>query len=277
MKTFEDLIQEYSLKLKGLKLHRPRMVVEEIVSNILNINRCDLFYFYEKAIETALSTKIKRALNLILKGHLVEYVVGKVEFYGCTIKVDPSVLIPRQETELLMDLFVDSSINVAEKCLFDLCCGSGCLAVSAKKKFPKLNVYASDISQAALNVAKKNAEINEVDVSFLKGSLFDPYKGLKADYILCNPPYLSESEFKEVNNTKEPSLALIGGKSGLEFYEKIANKILDYVNPGAKVFLEIGHSQGEMVNKIFEKVPCRNKWLKRDLAGLDRFFFLEIE
>ena len=277
MKTFEDLIQEYSLKLKSLKLHRPRMVVEELVSNILNVSRCDLFYFYEKTIEKTLSAKIKRALNLILKGNPVEYVIGRVEFYGCTIKVNPSVLIPRQETEFLMDYFVKSSIASSEKCLFDICCGSGCLAVSAKKKFPELNVYASDISQAALNTAKENAKINEVDVSFLKGSLFKPYQGLKADYILCNPPYLSESEFKEINDTKEPSLALIGGKSGLEFYEKIANEILDYVNPGAKIFLEIGYSQGDSVNKIFEKIPCRNKWLKRDLAGLDRFFFLEIE
>ena len=278
MKTFENLIQEYSLKLKSLKLHRPRMVVEEIISNILNIPRCDLFYFYEKSVEKDLSLKIKRSFNLILKGNLVEYVIGKVEFYGCIITVNPAVLIPRQETELLMEAFASSSINEgSSKTVFDVCCGSGCLAISTKKNFPNFDVYASDVSQSALNVAKKNAVINQVDVSFLKGSLFKPYKGLKADYILCNPPYLSEEEFKEINNTKEPCCAFVGGKTGLEFYEKIANEILDYVNPGAKIFLEIGYTQGALVNKIFEKIPSRNKALKRDLAGHDRFFFLEIE
>jgi len=253
------------------------MVVEEIVSSIFGVPRCELFYCYEKAVEKDLLAKVKKSLNLILKGNLVEYVIGKVGFYGCTITVNPSVLIPRQETELLMEIFANHVDDSLPKTVFDICCGSGCLGISTKKNFPNLDVYASDISQVALNTAKKNAEINHVDVKFLKGSLFKPFKDLRADYILCNPPYLSEEEFKEINNTKEPSLALIGGKTGLEFYEKIADEVLDYVNPGAKIFLEIGYAQGDLVNKIFEKLPFRNKGIKRDLAGLDRFFFLEIE
>jgi len=140
-----------------------------------------------------------------------------------------------------------------------------------------LDVYLSDISPSALKIARRNAEENEVEIQLLKGSLFAPYKDKKADFILCNPPYLSEDELKVYKNYFEPKYALLGGETGYEFYEKISKKILDYVRPKATVFMEIGYNQGEEVMRIFKKIPCRSIEVRKDWAGLDRFFFLEIE
>jgi release factor glutamine methyltransferase len=278
MNTFEDLILYYSKILKRENFSRPRKIVEEIVANILNISRSDLFLSFEKNFCKTELIEIEKKLDRILEKDLLEYVIGYVEFYNCHITVNPKVLIPRQETELLMDIFVKSvKDNNISKNIFDVCCGSACLAIAAKRKFPLANVFASDISSDALQVAKYNAKHNKVDVKFFKGSLFKPYKGLKADYILCNPPYLSKKEFDEINNAKEPAIALIGGELGLEFYEKIAKELLNYVNPKAKVFFEIGHLQGKAIREIFSKIPFQKSKIIKDFAGHDRFFFLEIE
>lgn len=207
------------------------------------------------------------------------YIHGNVVFYNLSLYVDKTVLIPRQETELLAEQivrYIRSCSNI--RLFYDVCCGSGCLGLSIKKACPEVEVVLSDICPKALYVAKRNALSNGLSVEFLEGDLFDPFS-CPADAFVCNPPYLSFSEIFKADpevRCHEPWKALVGGKTGYEFYERIASNIDKILVRGGVGWLEIGHAQGVVVKKMFDKrrLPCT---LYRDYAGLDRFFFLENE
>ena len=196
--------------------------------------------------------------------------------------MDKNVLIPRVETEILVDLIAQKlgEENLDNKVLFDICTGSGCIGIALKKRFPKLKVFVSDISKKALNMAKINAEKNDVNIFFKLGDLFTPFKNLKADFIVSNPPYVSEEEFmyleKEVK-TFEPKKALIAKDSGLEFYKRIEKKIFQYANKNAKLFFEIGYTQKKDIINIFSSEKYVSKQVIKDFSKKDRFFFVEIE
>jgi release factor glutamine methyltransferase len=212
----------------------------------------------------------------------LQYIHGQVEFFSCHFKVTRDVLIPRQETEILIDKIYQelSPLSLHGKKLWDLCTGSGCMGIALKKKLPSLEVTLSDLSNGALAIAKENANLNEVVVNFLQGDLLAPFQGKKTDFVVCNPPYISENEFQtldsEVKNF-EPRMALVSGNSGLEFYERLAKELPSFLNRGAKVWLEIGAGQGNALLSLFDKGPWKQFRCEQDWAGHDRFFFLEIE
>jgi len=163
---------------------------------------------------------------------------------------------------------------------WDLCCGSGCLGVSLKKALPALEVSLSDLSEKAIEIAKANASMNDATVCFYQGDLLSPFRQGKADFVLCNPPYISNQEFDSLDlsvRLYEPKIALASGPSGLEFYIRLADELPVYLNRGAKVFLEIGAGQGAAVGAIFGAKCWKTKCLEKDWAGHDRFFFLEFE
>ncbi len=156
--------------------------------------------------------------------------------------------------------------------LWDVCTGSGYIGISLKKKHPELTVALSDISPDALALAAENATLNHVDVEILQGDLLAPFKGRKADYFICNPPYISQSEYDNLDSSvrdHEPKLALLGGDRGTEFYERLARELPNYLNPGAKVFFEIGANQADAVKKLFPQGEVHRDW-----AGHPRFFTL---
>lgn len=219
-------------------------------------------------------------INKILKGEPLDYVLGSVEFYDAKIAVNSSVLIPRPETELLVDLVSneikkDQSANLA---ILDLCTGSGCIAISLKKKFPSLKVSAVDKSQEALDCAKKNAKLNQVEIEFILSDLLESMPKSKFDIVICNPPYISLQEYETLDPSvrlHEPMMALTDFGDGLEIYKRLGKDLMPFLNPYAKVFFEIGYNQAEAVTKIFStpfwtKLSCKN-----DYAGHGRFFSLE--
>ncbi len=221
-------------------------------------------------------------LSRRLRGEPLAYIHGVVEFYHCQIKVTPAVLIPRQETEILVDKIAKTLArqDLHGKVLLDLCCGSGCIGIALKKQFPDLSVVLADFSFEALQVARQNALDNQVDVTCLQGDFLEPFKGERAHYVVCNPPYISEAEFNELGlevKEFEPKMALLGGGSGLEFYERLASDLPACLFPNAQVWLEIGYLQGEGVQKLFQGVPWKGQYLENDWAGHHRFFFLENE
>ena len=151
---------------------------------------------------------------------------------------------------------------------------------SFKKRFPKLKVFAVDISKKAIKIAKKNAHLNGVNIIFKIGDLLDPLEDIRADVIISNPPYVSEIEFKSLDEDVknfEPKKALIAKDSGLEFYKKIEKQIFKYTKPKAKLFFEIGFSQKKDVLKIFSDKKYVLKQVIKDFSKKDRFFFVEIE
>ncbi|MES2199530.1 MAG: peptide chain release factor N(5)-glutamine methyltransferase [Chlamydiota bacterium] len=268
--------------LKDKKVESPRLTAELLLAHILKKKRLDLYMQFECPLEEPELEKFRLLIKRASLHEPVEYITSEVEFYGCSFFVSEDVLIPRPETEVLVDKVVKKieKENLDGKVLWDICAGSGCMGLSIKKKLPLLKVSLSDVSVKALSVCQENAKKNNLDVECLLGDLLSPFKGRKAHYVLCNPPYVTEKEYGGLQPSVkiyEPRQALVGGETGCEFYERLARDLPECLAPRAKVFLELGSGQGEVVNKIFSSPFWGRKELLFDYAGHDRFFFLEIE
>lgn len=214
------------------------------------------------------------------KKHIpLQYIINKQNFYGLDFYVDESVLIPRYDTENIVDRIVkDFKEN---KCLsvLDLCTGSGCIAVSLKKcGFEK--VYAADISDKALAVAKHNAKLNNADIIFLQSDLYENFpKEIRFDIIVSNPPYISTDEIAKIEKQVrdfEPKLALDGGRDGLDFYKKIINLSKNFLNNKGRLYLEIGYDQSKDVVDLAKKEGYDNIVIIKDLSGRDRGISMKV-
>jgi release factor glutamine methyltransferase len=282
MRTLGEVLQLSVDYLKNQQVDKPRRIAEEILSYLLGLSRISLYMQFDRPMEEKELTSFRDLLKRKVKGEPLEYLLESIEFFHCKIFVNSSVLIPRQETEILLDRIcgILRPLDLKNKIAWDICCGSGCLGIGLKKALPDLRVALSDISIDALHVAKKNSAANEVDVELLQGDLLLPFKSRKADYLLCNPPYISEAEYESLDKSVrsfEPYLSLVGGKDGTEFYQRLSQELPDYLNPKAKVFFEIGYAQGKKIFETFS-APCwRTKYIEKDFSGHDRFFFLEFE
>lgn len=221
---------------------------------------------------------LEEALKRLEKGEPVQYIVGDVDFYGNIIKVNKNVLIPRRETEELVEktmeyisnLFPNQKINI-----LDIGTGSGCIPITLKKHFPKSNVSAVDISKEALKVAVDNSLSNSVDINFIHSNLFENVSG-KYHCIISNPPYIKEDEeIMDVVKNNEPHLALYAPNEGLYFYEEILKEAYKYLEEKFIIAFEIGETQGQDILKIAGKYfPKAKLFLEKDLQHLDRFVFI---
>ena len=230
----------------------------------------------DKDLEAKYLSRIeKRKMHIPL-----QYIINKQNFYGLDFYVDESVLIPRYDTENIVDRIVkDCKEN---KCLsvLDLCTGSGCIAVCLKKNgFEK--VYAADISDKALAVAKHNANLNNADIIFLQSDLYENFpKEIRFDVIVSNPPYISTDKIAELETQVkdfEPKLALDGGKDGLDFYKKILKLSKDFINKSGRLYLEIGYDQAKEVVDLAKKEGYYNIQIIKDLSGRDRVISMSVD
>ncbi|RGG51440.1 peptide chain release factor N(5)-glutamine methyltransferase [Roseburia sp. AF20-18LB] len=200
----------------------------------------------------------------------LQYIIGEQEFMGLRFKVNSNVLIPRQDTETLVEQVL-KIVKPGMKVL-DLCTGSGCVLISVLKNAPELTGVGSDISKTALLVAKENAKMHEVDADWIRSDLFDNITET-FDVIMANPPYIPTGEIlslmPEVRDF-EPENALDGGADGLDFYRKIAGQVKDYLNPGGYVYMEIGYDQGEAVSELMRNSGFTEVEVIKDLAQNDR-------
>lgn len=200
----------------------------------------------------------------------LQYIVGETEFMGLKFKVNSSVLIPRQDTETL----VEEALKVIKPGMqvLDLCTGSGCIIVSILHNVADVEGYAIDISKQALNVAKENARLNDVSVNFERSDLFDNVTGT-FDVIVSNPPYIPSAEvvklMPEVANF-EPLEALDGKEDGLYFYREIIGSAKEYLKPEGRIFFEIGYDEGEAVSQMLQNAEFKEVRVIKDLAHNDR-------
>lgn len=242
---------------------------EWIYSLVLDIKRSELGE--ERMVTLAESKKIKAIIDERLTGRPLWYIIGDTEFYGCKIKVDERALIPRPETEMLAELTV-KSVEDGFKVL-DMCTGSGCIAVSVAKNCAdkRVSVTAADLSDAAIMLAKENAQLNGVKVDFVQSDLFRSVRG-RFNIIVCNPPYIKSGDIpniqKEVREY-EPKIALDGGEDGLEFYRRIAKSVRSYLARDGILLLECGEGQTEEILKLFERRDYA--MVIKDLSGVERF------
>jgi release factor glutamine methyltransferase len=280
--NLKDLIIFSKKYLEDQNIENAKYSAETIIANILGCKRLDIYLSVDQNISEDQFSKISFLLKKRAKGEPLEYIFNSAQFYESVFFVNSDVLIPRIETEYLVEL-ISKEIrkdDLTEKSLWDIATGSGCIAISLKKSFPLLKVIASDVSNEALLVAKKNAKKSSCDINFKLGDLLDPFIGEKADYVVCNPPYISEEEYLSLSvdvKNFEPKKALVAKDNGLEFYKKLEEQLPSFLASHGKVFFEIGYTQANDIKKIFSDKRWVFKKIYKDLSDKDRFFFLEIE
>ena len=213
-----------------------------------------------------------------LAAHIpAQYIIGHAEFFGTELKVDERVLIPRPETEELVELILAENLKDNLKVL-DIGTGSGAIALALAKNRPDWSVTASDISQDALDLSLENANAQNLNLSFIKSDCFSEISA-KYDIIVSNPPYISREDQEEVGLNvlhSEPHLALFADEDGLAIYRRIAEDSKDYLNDGGKIYLEIGYKQGQNVPALFmENLPEKRVRTLKDQFGQDRMVVID--
>ena len=222
--------------------------------------------------------KLDEGIELLNKGISPQYIVGNVDFYGNIINVDSRVLIPRFETELLVEKTIHYINNLFNKkvSILDIGTGSGCIAITLKKEID-CDVVASDISLDAIDVAKRNAINNNVDILFVNSDIFSNIDN-KFDVIISNPPYVKETESVGEETKYEPQNALFAKNNGLYFYEEILKNISKLSTMPKLVAFEIGMNEGEDIKSLALKYLSTKKILiEKDLTNRDRYIFIEFE
>ncbi len=269
------LINKYSGVISGVE-------AEMLLEYLFDCHRIDLYvkgFDVDETIEELYDSLISRRLN----GEPVQYITGRAEFMGMDFIVTEDTLIPRPETEILVNEICRGGFQTLPYIL-DLCTGSGNIAVSLAGLMPNVEITALDISEPALRIAEKNATLHNVKdrITFYKGNLFNALmfaKITKFDIIVCNPPYVKTAEIphlqKEVR--KEPEIALNGGRDGLDFYRAIAKESQKYLKQGASILLEIGFGQKQAVIDIFSsyKIFGIHKIIN-DFSGIPRAIWINL-
>ncbi|MFS0575893.1 peptide chain release factor N(5)-glutamine methyltransferase [Sporosarcina sp. 179-K 3D1 HS] len=267
------------LKERGLETHAAHLLMESVTGKPGAALLADL----REPLTPEQSELFWNQTEELLTGKPVQYIIGTEDFYGRSFLVNEHVLIPRPETEELVlgainrgnSLFRDKTIQMA-----DIGTGSGAIAITLKKEWPEAKVTATDISEEALAVARKNAARHQADVTFLRGDMAAPIINRTWDIILSNPPYIAHEEAREMSDTVlgyEPHGALFADEDGLFFYRKLAESLPPLMNKPALIGLEIGHLQGPAVCALFEKAfPAAMIELIKDINGKDRMIFCKI-
>lgn len=250
--TFKQLIDYY----EALSDEKDKSVFA-VKYMVMELSLLEPHIFYTRLNDSIENTDIKRieeALSLYIDQDIpVDYILGYRYFYGYKFIVNANVLIPRNETEELVEhvMMCLDTMNTPLKVL-DLGTGSGCIGLTLKKEMDALDVTLSDISQEALQVAKQNAEMLEVDVNFITSNWFSNIQE-RYDVIVCNPPYIPEEEAIGDTVDKEPSLALYGGLDGLHHYEAVISQAEPYLNQNGLMVFEHGYNQKEGIHQLIQK------------------------
>ncbi len=266
--TLGDWIPQAELRLAEAGINSPRLEARLLVAKILNSDWATVFAhpeweLNEEEAETLLERREKR--------EPLAYILGWREFFGRRFVVNPSVLIPRQETEILVEQALKRVGPLDEPQILDLGSGSGCIAITLKLERPQASVLGSDISPDALTTARENAKRLAADVPFIQSDLFQKMDWRRFDMIVTNPPYIANREalMPEVGR-HEPDLALFSGETGLEVYDQLAEKAGEFLHDRAWLLMEVGFTQAPEVKKRFRSNGWKDVETVQDLAGIDR-------
>lgn len=252
--------------------------IESILCKVLDCSRTGLYLERDRSpLDSFQEKKLDRILKKRGEGEPLGYLLGDVDFMGLVLSIDESVLIPRPETEFLVEEALKVLAHRSDRLILDMCTGSGNIALALAAFLPGVRVSAVDVSGRALEVALANARrlgLSE-KIEFLESDLFACFEsGLQAfDAIISNPPYIAEEEYEDLPSDvkREPRLALLSTSDGFYFYHKIEEGARRHLKPGGVVFLEIGESQGAGVEKIFaDSSHWESARVIQDLCGKDR-------
>jgi len=275
--TIYDAISAAAAQLEASAVSEPRKTAGVLLCHVLGIDRTRLFTRSNEPITEPALEELRRLIDRRSAGEPLQYITGHQEFYGLDFFVSPEVLIPRPETELLVERILElaRTIDNPHPVIVDIGTGSGCIGVSVAAHLPGSRVIATDVSSSALKVATKNASANGVSLEFRQGNLFEALEGLEhsVDILASNPPYVNEGcpEMiqREVRDW-EPVIALFAGPDGLNFYRRLLERASEFIKSGGFFALEIGYSQLEKITALIDESQWELVDVKCDLQGIPR-------
>ena len=252
-----------------------------IAEDALGMTRQALVFEGDRAIPRHQLYRLEAMLDRRAAGEPVQYILGSADFMGLRFRVDGAVLIPRQDTETLVEAaLIELRQRPGSPALLDLCAGSGCVGLSLASLAPHARITLADISPEALEVAHANQKDLGVKAELRQGDLFNAVGRERFDIIASNPPYIPTGALSGLQREVrfEPRIALDGGADGLDFYRRIAEGAADHLNPGGAIFLEVGIHQAQPVLELVRaKLPCTQAGTVRDLNGIERVVFGKME
>lgn len=307
----QELIQNSKHELDSLNIEEADIKLKILIEYVFKISKEKLILKYKDEINNKKVEEFRKLLKKLENGIPIQYIINNQEFMGLNFYVDEDVLIPQPDTEVLVEEVIkycnelrnnepkdketnkdykeniekepiinkeDKNINKKTIKILDLCTGSGIIGISIYKYLENVEIYASDISQKALNIAEKNTNLNNAKINFINSDMFENIHIKDFDIIVSNPPYIEskviKSLSKEVQN--EPKLALDGGEDGLKFYRSILENANDYLRKNGAIFLEIGYDQKEKIEEILKsyKIYKETKCIK-DFGGNNRVIIIK--
>ncbi len=250
----------------------------KLLQYILKIKKIDFILKENEYVDIKIEKKYIELLDELIKGKPLQYITHSQEFMKLNFFVDENVLIPQPDTEILVEKALELIKDSKNMSILDLCTGSGAIAISIKRYMNNVNMYASDISKKALNIARLNAKNNDTEIQFIESNMFENIKNLKFDIIVSNPPYIETDDIinlpKDVQN--EPILALDGGLDGLTYYKIIRDNGYSFLKNNGKILIEIGYNQNNRVVNLFkENRNYKNIEIYKDLSNIDRVIKIE--
>ncbi len=275
--TIGDWMRAAQERLEHTNCPDPAIDVRWIAEDVLHMNRAELRFEAMNALTADQLQLLNAYLDRRAQGEPVQYILNRADFMGLSLYVDSRVLIPRQDTESLVEAVIIDLQSRKSPRMLDLCCGSGAIGLSAKSLLSNVDVTLSDISAGAIEVTKKNARALNADVTIRHGDLFHAVGKEKFDLIASNPPYIPTGELADLQDEVkyEPALALDGGSDGLELYRRIAAEIGAHLNPGGSVYLEVGAGEARDVLEIMRShIDVDASGILKDLPGIERIVWV---
>lgn len=268
--SVEEWIRRAAEKMEAAGCLDPRTDAEWMICEKTALRRSHLRLAAQKTLNEEQLTELDAWLERRCRREPLQYIFGHTPFWKLDILCDHRALIPRPETEYMVEMAVDSAPKKKLRVL-DLCCGTGAIGLSVKHACPWAEVTLSDISENALALAGENAARLGLKAEFCLGDLFAPLAGRQFDMILCNPPYLTKQDMKELQAevAREPENALDGGQDGLDFYRRIAMEMGQYLTKGGQAWFELGMGQAQDVAALMARLGKTE--IVRDLSGTERF------
>ena len=271
------LLDETSRFFAAKKLDSPRLQAELLLADVLAIKRLDLYLRFDQVLSPVQVDAYRDYVRQRLRGMPLQYITGKADFRNLTLAVDPTVLIPRPETEILVEVALEHLSGCEDPQVLDLGCGSGAIALALAQECPAARVKATDISPPALAQTRRNARQLGLEgrVVFCCGDLLAPLQAAGQFHLIaCNPPYVRRGDLEGLEpqvRDYEPSLALDGGEDGLDFYRRLAGQAAPFLAPQGLIVLEVGAGQaGEVAGLLAQSGSFVPAQIRPDLAGIPR-------
>lgn len=271
--TISEWLKQAAEALQESGCPDPTIDARWIAEDVLGLNASALRFEAQNALPDSKLAEMNAFLDRRVQGEPVQYIMKKSDFMGMRFYVDHRVLIPRQDTETLVEAAIIALQGQKNPRVLDLCTGSGCIGISIATLAPHAQLTLADISTGALEVAKKNAHDLNVDVLLRHGDLFKAVGREKFDLIVSNPPYIPSDELADLQPEvrREPALALDGGADGLDFYRRIAEEAGQHLLPGGSIYLEVGMGEAQAVLAMLKSsLDCAASGVIQDLCGIER-------